>query len=185
MINKREISEKAWQEAWITEDVIFGRAFENPKNCTKLLRAVLPNLNIRSTQPFIQRNIKENVQDKGIRLDVLAVDDRGRRYDIEMQTTDSNSLGNRLRYYQSKMDTHSLYSGENYKQLAQTYVIFFFPFDPFNDGRVRYTFKLRCEENYSIKLNTNSHLILLNSTGTKGKVSSDLKSFFALMNRIQ
>lgn len=71
---------------------------------------------------------------KGVRLDVYAKDENNTRYNIEMQVAKKPALGRRTRYYQSQMDMELLLSGQEYKELPNSYVIFICDFDPFGKG---------------------------------------------------
>lgn len=152
-------------------------------NCRDLLRAILPELNIQQVH-FLntQKDIHDQHNRKGVRLDVFARDDVGRVYDVEMQVADEHNLGTRIRYYQSKIDTDSLRSGASYTDIKQSYVIFLCTFDPFECGLRRYDFSWQCEQDHDIVLETNSRAIVLNSKGVRGEVTETLDGFFALMN---
>lgn len=85
--------------------------------CLELLRRILPEKHIVSVKTQGQREIKGSLDSKGIRLDVLATDDKGRHYDIEMQVWDK-FLGRRLRYYRAKIDEYSLLAGQSWRPIS-------------------------------------------------------------------
>lgn len=171
-----------WLKAGITNDFIFGNVMRIGNNCRDLLRAILPELHIRSVQINTQKVIHDKDEQKGVRLDVYAKDERERIYNVEMQVINQHNLGKRIRYYQSKIDTDSLGIGKEYGQIAPSYIIFLLPFDPYDMGRRRYTFWLRCNEDCHLVLDTQATVILLNSTGHRGKATTELQGFFDLMN---
>lgn len=176
-------NQESWQKAGITNDFIFGNVMQMGNNCRDLLRAILPDLNIQQTH-FIntQKDIRDKYNQKGIRMDVFAEDEQGRVFDAEMQVTDEHNLGKRIRYYQSKIDMDSLKSGDPYTKIKPSYVIFLCSFDPMKKDLCRYDLQWRCDEDPRIVLDTGTHVILLNSTGSLGYVTEEMKSFFALMN---
>lgn len=105
-----------WRKAGITNDFIFGNVMQVGNNCRDLLRAILPELGIRSVRINTQKDIRDQRMQKGVRLDVYAKDERGRIYNIEMQVIDQHNLGKRVRYYRSKVDMDPLGIGKDYDQ---------------------------------------------------------------------
>ena len=85
-------------------------------------------------------------------------------------------------YYQAMLDVDMLQKGQDYDELAATYIIFFCLFDFFEANQRVYTFRKRCLENLDIELKDESTIIFLNTKGTKGNVSSDIQSLFDYIN---
>ena len=150
----------------ITKDIVFGHVMKNKENCLELLQSILPQLNLTSVEDVTaQQVIDEGLKEKSVRLDIMAKDNEGRLFDIEMQVARQEYIGKRLRYYQAEMDKFSLDRGLNYDQIADTYIIFLCPYDPFYRTRTRYEFSAREDHDPSIKLETGAHWIFLNSKG--------------------
>lgn len=97
-------------------------------------------------------------------------------YNIEMQVLNTGNLPRRLRYYQSMIDLQLIDKGQPYSKPNQSYIIFICPFDLFEKGRHKYTFKPICEEDTGICLDDGTAKIFLN-VGEMNDVSSDLKAF--------
>ncbi len=86
-------------------------------------------------------------------MDVYVKDADGlKAYNIEMQTTDTEELPERARYYQGVMDVDLLKSGQQYKELKTTYIIFICMDDIFKRGLAKYTFENLCVEDKETKL---------------------------------
>ena len=101
-----------------------------------------------------EEEITNDFESKGIRLDVYARDSDGEKaYNIEMQATDTKELSERARYYQGAMDVDLLKSGQPYKELKSSYIIFICRTDIFGAGRAKYTFQNLCTEDPNIKMN--------------------------------
>ena len=81
------------------------------------------------------------------------------------------------------LDVDMLQKGQDYDELAATYIIFFCLFDFFNANQRIYTFRKRCLENLDIELKDEATIIFLNTKGTKGQVSSDIQSLFDYINK--
>ena len=106
---------------------------------------------------------------------------------IEMQVRkpeDSQILAKRARYYQSAIDTEVLKSGEQYKELNPTYIIFLCPFSLFDGKRHIYTFQTICKEDNELLLGDATTKIFLSSKGTDNDVSSDIQAFLRYMEGI-
>ena len=125
----------------------------------------------------------------GIRLDVKIADANNTHYNLEMQVKNTKNLKTgkyllpkRTRYYQAMLDVDMLQKGQDYDELAATYIIFFCLFDFFGAKQRVYTFRKRCLENLDIELKDEATIIFLNTKGTKGNVSSDIQSLFDYIN---
>jgi predicted transposase/invertase (TIGR01784 family) len=59
-----------------------------------------------------------------IRVDILARDVDGKRFNVEVQAEDAGADCRRARYHSSMVDVNMLKSGKDYKKLRDSYVIF-------------------------------------------------------------
>ena len=89
---------------------------------------MLPELNIKTVDVIPQFDGNIGLEAKNIRLDVWAHDEQGRVFYIEMQTT--NDLEQRMMYYAMNLNRFTLKTGQAYKALKSSYVIFLCNFDP-------------------------------------------------------
>ena len=65
-----------------------------------------------------------------------------------------------------------------YSELPDTYVIFVCDFDPFGQGKYRYTKQTICKEVPELEMDDGAHTILLSTKGTnEDEVSKDLVNF--------
>ena len=71
------------------------------------------------TQVFV-----ENLVNRSVRLDILATDSVGTKYNIEIQRSDKGVGRKRARYNSSMLDANLLQKGEDFSELPETYVIF-------------------------------------------------------------
>lgn len=70
-----------------------------------------------------QHDIK-NLQGRSVRLDILAVDEKNRVYNIEVQRSDRGAGAKRARYNSSLLDANLTQPGDGYDALNETYIIF-------------------------------------------------------------
>ena len=96
---------------------------DNKEAAQVFLRIILGDDKIKvktvNTQQFIQ-----NLYGHSAQLDILATDENGRRFNVEIQRDDEGAPVKRARYYSSVLDVHFLDSGEKYDKLNDVYVIF-------------------------------------------------------------
>ena len=122
-------------------------------------------------------------------MDIIVADDRNTHYNLEMQVknnknpdTKKHVLPKRTRYYQALLDIDLLQNSQEYDLLPTTYVIFICVFDFFAKGNYVYTFKKRCLEDLELELPDEETTIILNTQGTHGNISKDIKSFYDYVN---
>ena len=96
--------------------------------------------------------------------------------------TNTHVLPKRSRYYQALLDFDLLQAGQPYDLLPPTFIIFICVFDFFEKGNYVYTFKKRCLENLELELPDEATTMLLNTKGSHGEISKDLKSFYDYVN---
>ncbi len=71
-----------------------------------------------------------------------------------------------------------LLSGSEYEELPNTYVIFICDFDPFGEGKYRYTFQTMCTESSEVDLEDGRKIIFLSTHGkNESEVPKELVTF--------
>lgn len=176
---EREVELK-WQQATIKNDLIFTWLFfENKKLTLRLLQIILPELNIKKVgDTQRENNQKKNKIYRGVRFDVLAEDEKGRTYDIEMQVANNDDLGKRISYYQGKLSAKSLNEGKKFFEKQDTHVIFICDFDFFGLNLPMYHTTTRLEEDINKVVDTGEYNVILNSRATDfSTVSTEVKAF--------
>ena len=173
---------KSIEELTIVDDFMFGAVMRDPRLCKPLLELVL-NVRIRKIEyPELQKTLNERYGSKSIRLDVYVEDEAGTVYDVEIQTEAKKGLPKRTRYYQGVIDLHILEKGEDYTALRKRFVIFICTYDPFGKDRCVYTFENRCREDLSIALGDEATKIILNTKGSVGEISDELRELLRYMD---
>ena len=100
-----------------------------------------------------------------------------------MQVLKQPALGRRSRYYQSQMDMELLLKGCEYAELPDSCVIFLCDFDPFGEGKYRYTFWTACEETEKASLKDGRCIMFLNTRGKNAEdVPKELVSFLKFVH---
>ncbi len=117
---------------------------------------------------------------KGIRLDVYAKNNT-HSFNLEMQTADSKELPERARYYQGSIDVDCLKSGEKYKALKDSYVIFICIQDIFEKGLACYSFENLCREDTSVSLNDRAYKYFFIARNCAKILNEKQKAFLQLV----
>lgn len=171
--------DKQWEELSISNDFLFMKVMQNSELCKELLHRILQDLDIDHIEyPELQKEIKEDMEAKSIRLDAYVKGNKEIIYNIEMQAADTKELPKRSRYYQAMIDLQLLDKGDkSYNGLNKTYIIFICLFDLFGQGRHMYTFENLCSEDPSLAMGDATTKIFLNAKGVVDDVSDKLKVF--------
>ena len=153
---------------------------DNPDVCKQLLEILL-EIEIDRIEMNTQEVIDIDCQSKGVRLDVYAKN-ATQAFDIEVQTTDTGELPERARYYQGAMDVDCLKSGQDYKELKHSYIIFICIPDIFKKGLPVYTFENLCLQDTSVKLDDRAVKFFFISDNCDKLLNEDQKAFMRLVS---
>ena len=166
----------------IKNNFMFAAVMSDEENCKGFLERAL-SIKVEHVEISTEKNIVYHPEYKGVRLDVYAKDENNTRYNIEMQVLKQPDLGRRSRYYQSQMDMELLAKGCEYIELPDSYVIFLCDFDPFGEGKYRYTFRTACEETEEVSLKDGRCIVFLNTRGKNVEdVPKELVSFLRFVH---
>ena len=154
--NREQTPEEKWEKATIANNFIFYKVVHNNPDVCKELLEILLQIKIDHIEMHTEESVQIDYDKKGVRLDVYAVGDQ-KGFNLEMQSTDKGELPERARYYQGILDVQELNSGDHYKDLKDSYVIFICVPDIFDKGLAKYTFENLCLEDNSIKLNDRAY----------------------------
>ncbi len=145
----------------LIDDDFFSKCFDNDTACVQLVLQIVldkPDLNVVDvrTQVFV-----ENLLNRSVRLDVLATDSEGRKFNIEIQRSDKGAGRKRARYNSSMMDVNLLEKGNDFEALPETYVIFITENDVIGLGEAIYEIE-RCFVKSGKRFGDGSHILYVN-----------------------
>jgi predicted transposase/invertase (TIGR01784 family) len=168
---------KKLSELNLSDDFLFSKVMMDSKICKGVLENIL-DIKIEKVEFLSSQNVIDNLlESKGVRLDIYLGDGSGNVFCCEMQTGSKRELPKRTRYYQGSIDLDLIAKGEKYTKLKRTFIIFICTFDPFNLNRYYYTFKKTCVEENTLLLGDETTDVFLNTKGSVGEVSDELKEF--------
>ena len=128
----------------------------------KMLRVIMKNDKIKVISVQVQ-NFIQNLYGHSAQLDILAEDENGRRFNVEIQRADEGAPAKRARFYSSALDTVFLQAGHDYEELPESYVIFITENDVLNCNLPIYNIERTIKQN-NADFNDGSHIIYVNSS---------------------
>ena len=182
-IQKEQTLEEKWENATIANNFIFYKVMRNnPDVCQELLEILL-EFKIERIEMSQEEEINVDFGSKGIRMDVYAKDAGGQKaYNIELQAKDTKELPERARYYQGVMDVDLLKSGQDYKDLKTTFIVFICVDDIFEKGLAKYTFENLCVEDPKIKMSDRAYKYFFISKNCDKLLNKEQKAFLKMVS---
>ena len=103
-----------------------------------VLRIITEKPDLIITDCETQKDMKRLVGARSVCLDAYGTDSTGKRYDLEVQRQDRGADPHRARDHASVMDIENLHSGQEFKELPDTYIIFILEKDFYGQGKAVY-----------------------------------------------
>ncbi len=149
------------QNLRLIDDNFMTKVFED-KECSEfLLRVILDRDDLTIREVHSQYGLN-NIQGRSARLDILAVDEQNKAYNIEIQRNDRGAEVRRARYNSGLMDANITEPGDRYDQLYETYVIFITENDILKAGLPIYHIERTIQET-GMPFGDGAHIIYVNS----------------------
>ena len=149
------------QSLRLLDDDFMNKVFEDKACAEFLLQIILERTDLTVQKVHSQHNLK-NLQGRSVRLDILATDEGGRVYNIEVQRSDKGAGAKRARYNSSLIDANITEPGDNYENLNETYVIFITEHDVLKAGRPIYHIDRMIQETNAL-FGDGSHILYVNA----------------------
>ena len=103
-----------------------------------VLRIITKKPDLIITDCETQKDMKRLAGARSVCLDAYGTDSTGKKYDLEVQRQDRGADPHRARYHASVMDIENLHSGQEFKELPDTYIIFILEKDFYGQGEAVY-----------------------------------------------
>lgn len=149
------------QSLRLLDDDFMNKVFEDKACAEFLLQIILERTDLTVQKVHSQHNLK-NLQGRSVRLDILATDEAGRVYNIEVQRSDKGAGAKRARYNSSLIDANITEPGDNYENLNETYVIFITEHDVLKAERPIYHIDRMIQETNAL-FGDGSHILYVNA----------------------
>ena len=172
---KHEDIIKRIQRLRLLDDDFMTKVFEDRKCAELLLQIILGRKDLKVQEAMVQHDLK-NLQGRSVRLDIFAVDTKGKYYNIEVQREDQGAGVMRARYNSSLLDANTAETGTYPVRLNETYVIFITERDVLKKGLPIYHIDRTIAETGEV-FGDGAHIIYVNSKiqdeTSLGKLMSD------------
>lgn len=173
---------KPFEELDIIDDYMANAAASDPEVGVDFSRTLVEGLLQKSLGENIRVNIQKAIlgstpMKRGIRMDIEVLEYEGdvfdalpvNVYDVEPNKRDDIDIVKHNRYYQAKIDSRNLQSGEkDFVRLPNLFVMMITNYDPFGYGYMLYTVHNRCDEVPELEYEDGLRFLYFNTTGTKG-----------------
>ena len=104
-------------------------------------------------------------------------------YNVEAQNYRESYFQKRCRFYQAKKDSKGLMRGEDdWSKLPDLYMIIITNYDPFEAGKLIYSFENVCREAPEIMYNDGLKFIYFNAAAPKNDVKSNIHQLLSYLN---
>lgn len=154
---------EAIQKFCLMNDTYMSKFFDGHPECIELVLQIImekPDLKVLDVRTQV---FGENLVNRSVRLDVLATDSTGAKYNIEVQRSDKGAGFRRARYNSSMMDVHLLPKGDDFEKLPETYVIFITENDVIGKGEALYPIG-RCFLKTGEVFDDGTHIVYVNGS---------------------
>ena len=141
--------------------ILFRKVFDlNIPAAETLLRTIMENDKIKVTRCKTEYTVT-GLASHSVQLDLLATDENGKFFNVEVQTESSGAPPQRARYYSGAVDTGHFSKGEDYHTIFDTYVIFITKEDTLGGGLPIYHVSRTVKETGK-SFNDGSYIIYVN-----------------------
>ena len=127
----------------------------------RMLRIMLNNDKIKVRKVGVQQWL-QNLYGHSAQLDILAEDENGTQFNVEIQRNDEGASAKRARFYCGALDMHFLDTGEKYEALPEAYVIFITEHDVLKKSWPLYNVQ-RCLIGNGEVFEDGSHVVYVNA----------------------
>ncbi|MCM1124705.1 MAG: PD-(D/E)XK nuclease family transposase [Eubacterium sp.] len=169
MENQMELKRKETLEAidklCLLDDNLMILAFDrNIEAAELLLNVILQRNDLKVLEVMAQREYKNPMSGgRSITIDIYAMDEDGKVYDIEVQRESTGADVHRARFHSSMIDTKMLKTQQNFKEIHDSYVIFITERDVLGAGFSLYHIN-RVVEETGVYFGDGSHIIYVNGS---------------------
>ena len=163
-IDSSEINEIV-KNLTLFDDYFMSVIFDKNIPATQMvLRTILGKQDIKVKSVTGQRTLKNPLtKGRSLKLDVLAEDESGKNYNIEIQRGSKGAIPKRARFHSSMLDSRMLKAGQKFNRLTESYIIFITEKDYYKQGLPIYTVN-RVVEETGLPFGDGSHIIYVNGS---------------------
>ena len=175
-ITTREKLIEAGKEYNLLSDAFMSVALRDIPACQYVLRILtgIKDLKVREVRP--QYRVSK-IESHDAVLDVLAEDETGRLFDLEIQRADTLDHARRTRFYSSMIDSNYLEKGKTYSDLPEVYVIYVSETDLWKAGYTPYELEKKFRKS-NVSYDDGQHVLYINAAVNDGSETAKLMDYF-------
>ena len=147
----------------LMDDTFMTQVFSGDLECTEELLKIILKRNDLSVIKSVTQLTIGNLFGRSVRLDIYANDATGKQYDIEVQQDDNGAVPERARLNSALFDSRLTTSGEKYKEMPETYIIFITSKDVLKGGLPVYTIERTIQETGKL-FGDKAHIVYVNGS---------------------
>lgn len=175
-MEKIQREKRSLEDLNVIDDFLMNAAASDREDGEEFCRLILSTLLEREVGKIhinTQKVISAGAPNlRGIRMDVEIIESAGELinvYDIEPCRYHKRGLEKSNRFYQAKIDSRYMKSGErDFTKLPNLYIITILPYDPFGENYMMYQIINQCLEVPGLEYKDGLRYIYFNTTGKKG-----------------
>lgn len=180
LIEARERRVERVRNLTLMSDVFMSVALNDIPACQYVLRILTGIKTLKVKEVRTQAKISKTASRDAV-LDVLAEDETGRLYDLEIQQLDTVDHARRTRFYSAMIDSSYLEKGKTYADLPEVYVIYVSKTDIWKKGRTTYLVEKYFKDTDTV-YDDGQHVLYVNAAVDDGSETAKLMQYFKTSN---
>lgn len=182
---ERRMTRKAERIAEARKFTLFSDAFmsvvlQDIPACQHVLRILTGIVDLIVKEVITQYSVTK-VTSHSARLDVMAEDEKGKLYNIEIQRRDCVDHARRTRFYGAMIDSEFLEKGKSYEDMPDVYIIYISETDIWKAGKTKYV----VEKHFSgtdMVYEDGIHILYVNAAVYDGTETAKMMEYFKTAN---
>ena len=175
-ITTRETLIEAGKEYNLLSDAFMSVALRDIPACQYVLRILTGIKDLKVCEVRSQYRVSK-IESHDAVLDVLAEDETGRLFDLEIQRADTLDHARRTRFYSSMIDSNYLEKGKTYSDLPEVYVIYVSETDLWKAGYTTYELEKKFRKS-NVSYDDGQHVLYINAAVNDGSETAKLMDYF-------
>ena len=175
-ITTREKLIEAGKEYNLLSDAFMSVALRDIPACQYVLRILTGIKDLKVCEVRSQYRVSK-IESHDAVLDVLAEDETGRLFDLEIQRADTLDHARRTRFYSSMIDSNYLEKGKTYSDLPEVYVIYVSETDLWKAGYTTYELEKKFRKS-NVSYDDGQHVLYINAAVNDGSETAKLMDYF-------
>ena len=175
-ITTREKLIEAGKEYNLLSDAFMSVALRDIPACQYVLRILTGIKDLKVCEVRSQYRVSK-IESHDAVLDVLAEDETGRLFDLEIQRADTLDHARRTRFYSSMIHSNYLEKGKTYSDLPEVYVIYVSETDLWKAGYTTYELEKKFRKS-NVSYDDGQHVLYINAAVNDGSETAKLMDYF-------